>query len=622
MVRAAYNQDGGGIQPGQYSTDEDARDDEVLAMEDDELTNPGDDEFGDDPKTPKRGGVVRNSDNPDIMEYLAQQEDEYVPISETFPFAAFVGLSTFANLQVLAIESDYGCIKFSCTSADRSPFSLADHVFTFLFFVEIAITMFDHGVKGYFRGDKLQHKLGFHVFHCFDFTIVILRALDVWILSMAGIQTGLKLVSAVRVAHMAFFVKRVRLVATFRELWLVISGMGETMKTVLWVASLQFLVTWVFGIMLTIIVGKDDPKDFDFRQSKWSKDEYWGSVSRSMFSLFQCLTMDSWSDSLAWPLIKQRTELVVVFIAFQCIAVLALLNTIIGVVVESTLTSARNNEEKEGKQKQSMDAMVMESLRTIFHEADTDGSGDLDWDELQAAKKNIKVRDRMKLLGIPFRDLDLLFSLLDETGSGAIKTDAFFRGCCRLRGPAMACDLHHMSVDLGRNIDWASNANKTLITENDLLGDLLDHIDAVDIDIVKGDHDEKDPVLMARRGRARQPKANFLRTQNWAESGKAPHPLLMKDSVSEAGSKSRNSSKASVRKSSLMASSLRASAQQANIDWQQLNQQMMLDEDGEPPAPPPLPAHLMSLTEGEQPQRRTRSKSQKGYGQKKQFFND
>merc|ERR1712039_711552 len=117
---------------------------------------------------------------------------------------------------------------------------------------------------------------------------------------------------------------------------------------------------------------------------------------------------------------------------------------------------------------------VMESLRTIFHEADTDGSGDLDWEELQAAKKNHRVRDRMKMLGIPFRDLDLLFSLLDEDGNGAIKTDAFFRGCCRLRGPAMACDLHHMSVDLGRNIDWATSEITSLHKVNDVLASLLD----------------------------------------------------------------------------------------------------------------------------------------------------
>merc|ERR1712113_1357654 len=158
---------------------------------------------------------------------------------------------------------------------------------------------------------------------------------------------------------------------------------------------------------------------------------------------------------------------------------------------------------------------------------------------------------------------DLLFRLLDEDETGAIKTDTFFRGCSRVRGPAMACDLHHMSVDLARNINWAQEYIGNMTEANDTLGDLLDHIDTVDIDIVKGDHDEKDPVLIARRGRARQPKAQFLRSSHWAE--KPPHPLLMKDADgdrSQNGSKSRQSSKASGRKASLLHTSLRATSKQ------------------------------------------------------------
>eukprot|EP00439_Symbiodinium_sp_Y106_P082884 s39_g22.t1 len=58
--------------------------------------------------------------------------------------------------------------------------------------------------------------------------------------------------------------------------------------------------------------------------------------------------------------------------------------------------------------------MVMASLRQIFREADEDGSGDLDHGELRTALGKFRVRDRLKLLQIPYPDLEMLFLLLDE----------------------------------------------------------------------------------------------------------------------------------------------------------------------------------------------------------------
>merc|ERR1740117_2440173 len=131
----------------------------------------------------------------------------------------------------------------------------------------------------------------------------------------------------------------------------------------------------------------------------------------------------------------------------------------------------------------------MESLRLVFEEADTDGGGTLDRDELHRSLRKPHVRDRMKLLDIPLKDLNQLFTVLDEEEIGEIKTASFFRACSRLRGPAMASDLHRLSVDVGRYINWTDDLVSKCKAANARLASLLRDMESVDRDIVKSDVD-------------------------------------------------------------------------------------------------------------------------------------
>eukprot|EP00444_Apocalathium_aciculiferum_P069019 CAMPEP_0183578406 /NCGR_PEP_ID=MMETSP0371-20130417/141766_1 /TAXON_ID=268820 /ORGANISM="Peridinium aciculiferum, Strain PAER-2" /LENGTH=196 /DNA_ID=CAMNT_0025788831 /DNA_START=8 /DNA_END=594 /DNA_ORIENTATION=- len=160
----------------------------------------------------------------------------------------------------------------------------------------------------------------------------------------------------------------------------------------------------------------------------------------------------------------------------------------------------------------------MASLEQIFREADTNNSGDLDEHELEAMMNNDKVKKAVKQLGIPMKDLELLFDMLDEYGNHKIKTDVFFRGCTKLRGPAMARDLQHVTVDLDRHINTAGNHIRTLRNLNDSISNILDVIDSIETDIVKDPQDYRDPVVMARRGRKKESRSAYLRSNTTGEN--------------------------------------------------------------------------------------------------------
>lgn len=70
----------------------------------------------------------------------------------------------------------------------------------------------------------------------------------------------------------------------------------------------------------------------------------------------------------------------------------------------------------------------------------------------------------------------------------------------------MSCDLNHMSVDFGRYIRWCGDLVTVQKQMNHRLHDLVADIEGMDRDILKSEHDGKDPVLGARRIRYKDPR--------------------------------------------------------------------------------------------------------------------
>ncbi|CAE8734088.1 unnamed protein product, partial [Polarella glacialis] len=322
-----------------------------------------------------------SEDRDDLDSFASQDTETSTNAVKSSAMLSVVAIFATLNLQVLASETDLNCHTSHCPD-DYTIWTVLNNIFTAIFVFEIILRMAISKPRRYFCGERTRVKFKIDVLNCLDVFMVGTRVLDVWILAPAGIYTGLRVISAFRILHLGPFVKQVQLNRTFRELWLVIAAIGETLKTLLWVGLMIFLVTWVCAILVTMATLDNKAEDFNFNSATWTFDDYWGSVPKSAYSLFQVITKDSWAASLVWPLVAKNNVLILLFGGFFMVAGLALMNAIIGVVVECTLSSSKTNAEKEYKEKMKVDQLVMDSLKQIFHDADTDYSGELDRDEL------------------------------------------------------------------------------------------------------------------------------------------------------------------------------------------------------------------------------------------------
>jgi voltage-gated sodium channel len=123
-----------------------------------------------------------------------------------------------------------------------------------------------------------------------------------------------------------------RLVIVVPSLRRVVEGLLKAIPSLSSIMVLMVLLLFVFAIMGTRMFGEAHP-------------EFFGSLGASAFSLFTVMTLEGWPD-LARDIMKTHPSAWMFFIVFIMLSSWAVLNLVIGVIVDSMQSHARENEEE------------------------------------------------------------------------------------------------------------------------------------------------------------------------------------------------------------------------------------------------------------------------------------
>mmetsp|Transcript_27455 Transcript_27455/g.60070 ORF Transcript_27455/g.60070 Transcript_27455/m.60070 type:complete len:581 (+) Transcript_27455:47-1789(+) len=313
---------------------------------------------------------------------------------------------------------------------------LIELLFVLIFMLELALRFYYHR-WGYFT--ERTHR----AWNIIDFVIVTLSVLDTLILVPAGLGGTLRMVSFLRVVRLMRLLRLIRLFKIFKELWLVASGLLHSMKTLLWICLLMFMICYMFAVLTTHVVGHNNELyDPYFLESYgWDHEVYFKTVMRSILAFTQILTLDDWSDGIVRHVVGRQPWMLPVFLLFIALTSFGILNIIIGVVVESTITTAERDETFARKKRERDRALVFSQLREIFEYADVDGSGTLTLEEVINSINKPEVFNKLKMIDFPVADPEHIFQLLDYNDSGELTIDEFITGCVRMKGSAKSKDL-------------------------------------------------------------------------------------------------------------------------------------------------------------------------------------
>jgi voltage-gated sodium channel len=201
------------------------------------------------------------------------------------------------NAAILGLETDAGIM-----AQFGRVLEIADRIVLALFVVEIALRIFVYRTA--FLRDPWS---------IFDFTVVALALIP---------ATGpLQVLRALRILRV------LRLLSIMPSLRRVVGGLFAALPGMASIMLLIGLVFYVFAVMATNLFGPAFP-------------EWFGSLDASAYTLFQMMTLDSWSSGIVRPIMEIYPFAWAFFVPFVLVTTYAVLNLFIGVIVSAMQSGA------------------------------------------------------------------------------------------------------------------------------------------------------------------------------------------------------------------------------------------------------------------------------------------
>lgn len=116
--------------------------------------------------------------------------------------------------------------------------------------------------------------------------------------------------------------KAMRLVSRLDKLRMIIGAIGKSIPGISWTAVLLLLIYYIFGIIGTTLFGEAFP-------------DWFGTLGKSIYTLFQVMTLESWSMGISRPVMETFGWAWVYFVPFVLISSFVVMNVVVGIVVNS-----------------------------------------------------------------------------------------------------------------------------------------------------------------------------------------------------------------------------------------------------------------------------------------------
>jgi voltage-gated sodium channel len=145
----------------------------------------------------------------------------------------------------------------------------------------------------------------------FDFMIVAISYLP--FIESLSVLRALRILRVLRLVSM---------VPQFRK---VTQAFFDSLSGLATIGTILLLIFYVGAVMATKLFGEDFP-------------DWFGTIGRSLYSLFQIMTLESWSMGIVRPVMEVFPYAWIFFVPFILITTFATLNLVIGVIVNSMQT--------------------------------------------------------------------------------------------------------------------------------------------------------------------------------------------------------------------------------------------------------------------------------------------
>lgn len=207
-------------------------------------------------------------------------------------FSNFILAVILVNAVVLGLQTSKELMARTGPMLD-----LIDNICLGIFTIEIVLKLIVH-----------RHRFFLSGWNNFDFVIV-----GISLLPGAG---GLSVLRAMRIMRV------LRVVSVAPSLRRVVEGFISALPGMMSVFVLMALIFYIFGVMATKLFGDTFP-------------DWFGTLGESLYSLFQIMTLESWSMGIVRPVMEVHPYAWAFFVPFIMVTTFAVVNLVVGLIVTS-----------------------------------------------------------------------------------------------------------------------------------------------------------------------------------------------------------------------------------------------------------------------------------------------
>jgi len=354
-------------------------------------------------------------------------------------FEYFAAVFIFAHSIFIGVSVEY----LASVSSEKHPvLGVGNVLFVSVFCVEV-------GLK--FLAERQEFILGHEwKWNAFDVLLILTVLIELVmgvVLSGKNEDQKSSMKTVVKIAEM---VRTIRILRIFRmlkfslTLRVIVAKILSSARSLVWVLILFSLMVYVVSVCLT--QGCNDFLDGEqhlvgpesLTGTKQEMLRYFGSIPRSSFTLFASISGGLVWSEVADVLGEAGSFYACMFVMFQALSLVAVMNLITGIFVGNAINSDTDIVMEAEAQERDIQA---DYLRKMFTRMDLNNSGSISLDEFQRFAHNPELEVYLKPLNIDADEAETLFHLLDEDGSGTIGISEFLAGCMDLRGQPRSIDV-------------------------------------------------------------------------------------------------------------------------------------------------------------------------------------
>ena len=151
--------------------------------------------------------------------------------------------------------------------------------------------------------------------------------------------------------------KGTKLIGSVRHLQVIIVAIVKSIPSIMWTGILLILIYYVFALIGVNLFGEAFP-------------DWFGNIGKAMYTLFQVMTLESWSMGISRPVMEVYSFAWAYFVPFVLLSSFIVMNVVVGIGVNAISEVTADNAKEEEAEKTVSNKELVTEIHSLKEQLD------------------------------------------------------------------------------------------------------------------------------------------------------------------------------------------------------------------------------------------------------------